>query len=150
MHAGRAAGAGLAGQVKLFYGGRSAADLVLLDAIATTGVAVELCTEDGSRGSRGYVTAAVDRALAGPAPTLMACGPEPMLVAVARLAHARGVAGYLSLEGEMACGIGACLACAVPCRTRAFRYTCKDGPVLPLDELLGPYRPLAAASGARP
>jgi dihydroorotate dehydrogenase electron transfer subunit len=69
----------------------------------------------------------------------MACGPDPMLIATARLARARGTPCWLSLEGEMACGIGICLACAVPCRGRPFRYTCVDGPVLPLDELEGEY-----------
>lgn len=136
--------AGLAGNVTLFYGGRTAADLVLLDELAALGCELVLATEDGSRGTPGFVTAAVDAALdALPAdahrPTLMACGPEPMLRAVAKLARARHAPGYLSLEGEMACGIGACLACAVPCVSRPFRYTCKDGPVLSLDELAGPY-----------
>ena len=141
MHAARAHELGCRDRVTLFYGGRSARDLVLLDDIAATGCEIVLATEDGSRGHRGYVTAAVDVAFAAAprAPTLLACGPDPMLHATARLAHARGVGAYLSLEGEMACGIGACLACAVPCVSRPFRYTCKDGPVIPLDELAGPY-----------
>jgi dihydroorotate dehydrogenase electron transfer subunit len=144
MQARRAQELGLAGQVTLFYGGRGAADLVLLDRIAATGCELVLATEDGARGARGRVTDALERALssrpAGAAPpTLMACGPDPMLVAVARIAHRRRVPCHLCLEGEMACGVGVCLACAVPCRGRPFRYTCVDGPVLPLEELAGPY-----------
>lgn len=143
MHARRAEALGLSGQVTLFYGGRGAADLVLLDRIAATGCELVLATEDGARGARGRVTEALDRALAGaagrPPPTLMACGPDPMLLAVARVARAHRAPCYLSLEGEMACGVGVCLACAVPCKGRPFRYTCVDGPVLPLDELAGPY-----------
>jgi dihydroorotate dehydrogenase electron transfer subunit len=157
MHAGRAAAAGAAARVALFYGGRTAADLVLIEEAERLGVSVVLVTEDGSRGERGLVTAAVERALAadgGPPPTLLACGPEPMLVATARLAHRRALPAYLSLEGEMACGIGACLACAVasaeppapPAGGAAaavagprFRYTCVDGPVFALDALAGPY-----------
>lgn len=145
MHAAAAGKAGLGERVTMFYGGRSAADLVLLDDIAATGARLELATEDGSRGTRGYVTAALDAALdadtgAAP-PVLFACGPDPMLEAVAHLARRRGLEAYLSLEGEMACGIGACLACAVPCVSRPFRYTCVDGPVLPLSELAGRYAP---------
>lgn len=146
-HAARDRGAAPA-PMTMFYGGRTAADLVLLDDIAATGVELVLATEDGSRGHPGYVTAAVERALeraAAPAPTLLACGPEPMLVAVARLARARRLAAYLSLEGEMACGIGACLACAVPCESRAYRYACVDGPVFSLADLAGAY---AGAEGA--
>jgi dihydroorotate dehydrogenase electron transfer subunit len=146
MHARRARQLGLAGQVTLFYGGRSAADLVLLDRIAATGCELVLATEDGSRGVRGRVTDSLDRALESgrAAPTLMACGPDPMLLAVSRVARRHRAPCYLSLEGEMACGVGVCLACAVPCRGRPFRYTCVDGPVLSLDELAGPY-----AEGAR-
>jgi dihydroorotate dehydrogenase electron transfer subunit len=146
LHARRAQALGLAGQVTLFYGGRGAADLVLLDRIAATGCELVLATEDGSRGARGRVTDALERALssrAGAAPTLMACGPDPMLIAVARVARRHRAPCYLSLEGEMACGVGVCLACAVPCRGRPFRYTCVDGPVLPLDELAGPYAEVA-------
>lgn len=140
MHAARARATGCSDRITLFYGGRSAEDLVLVDAIEATGCRVVFATEDGSRGVRGYVTAAVEAAAAaGGAPTVLACGPEPMLRAVARLCRARGLDGYLSLEGEMACGIGACLACAVPCRSRPYRYTCTDGPVLPLADLAGPY-----------
>ncbi|MEM9489876.1 MAG: dihydroorotate dehydrogenase electron transfer subunit [Myxococcota bacterium] len=144
MQAALAGRLGLADRTTLFYGGRSADDLVLLDDVAATGVSAVLATEDGTRGTRGYVTAALEQALDRDTdrqtpPTLMACGPEPMLEAVAALAHRRGLPAYLSLEGEMACGIGACLVCAVPCATRPYRYTCVDGPVFDLAELRGPY-----------
>lgn len=146
MHARRAQALRLSHQVTMFYGGRSASDLVMLEDVARTGCELVLATDDGSRGLHGRVTDALDRALAArpagqPPPTLMACGPDPMLVALARVARARGAPAYLSLEGEMACGVGVCLVCAVPCRGRPFRYTCVDGPVLPLDELLGRFAP---------
>lgn len=144
MHALRAQSVGVARQLTMFYGGRSEADLVLTDEIAATGASLRLATEDGSAGAKGYVTDAVIERLdvfprSAPPPTIMACGPEPMLEAVARLCHDRDLPCYLSLEGEMACGIGACLVCAVPCVGRPYRYTCVDGPVLPLSELAGPY-----------
>ncbi len=149
MHAVRAQAMGLAAQVTMFYGGRSASDLVLQDDVRAAGAALVLATEDGSAGTKGYVTVPLEAALdargSAPPPTLMACGPEPMLEAVAQLAHRRGLPAYLSLEGEMACGVGACLVCAVPCKTRAFRYTCVEGPVFSLDDLAGRY---AAKGGA--
>lgn len=136
-----AAAAGHAGTTRLFYGGRSAVDLVLRERLAACGVEVLAATEDGSLGLKGYVTGAVQAALdAGRRPArLYACGPEPMMVAVARLGRAQALPTWLSLEGEMACGIGICLGCAVPCATKPFRYTCSDGPVMSLDELRGPY-----------
>ena len=84
------------------------------------------------------VTGVLARELSSPT-VVFACGPEGMLIAVARLCRAAGVKAWLSLEGEMACGIGVCLGCAVPCQSRPFRYTCVDGPVLPLDDLRGVY-----------
>jgi dihydroorotate dehydrogenase electron transfer subunit len=144
----RLAAAGGAGKpvMRVFYGGRSAKDLVLLDRLAATGVALHLASEDGSRGAKGYVTSALTMAVdastaagSGARPTIMACGPDPMLIAIAKIARARALKTYLSLEGEMACGIGVCLGCAVPCATKPFRYTCKEGPVMDLDELRGPY-----------
>jgi dihydroorotate dehydrogenase electron transfer subunit len=132
----------LATRTRLFYGGRSAADLVLLGRLARTGATIHLASDDGTLGARGRVTALLEGKLgarAGDAPTLLACGPDPMLQAVARLARARRLKTYLSLEGEMACGIGICLGCAVPCVSKPYRYTCTDGPVLDLDDLRGPY-----------
>ncbi|MSP16969.1 MAG: hypothetical protein EXR73_10220 [Myxococcales bacterium] len=152
FHAERAAAAGFASSVRLFYGGRSAVDLVLLERMARAGIAVDLATDDGSRGMHGRVPSAVERALdadrGATPPTLLVCGPEPMLIATARLARARALPAFLSLEGEMGCGIGVCLGCAVACATRPFRYTCKEGPVMALDELRGPYAPSAPAGDA--
>jgi dihydroorotate dehydrogenase electron transfer subunit len=151
FHAERAARAGLAGRVRMFYGGRSARDLVLLERMRALGIGLDLATEDGSAGTRGFVTAALAAALgrAEHAPTILACGPDPMLIALATIARASGVKAWLSLEGPMACGIGVCLGCAVACATKPWRYICKDGPVMSLDELRGPYAagPSAGASG---
>lgn len=142
MHAEHAVATGSAASLTLCYGARTAADLVLVDDVARTGCQVVLATDDGSAGERGTVLAAVKVALAtgGPA-TVLACGPEPMLVAIAGLCHRRGLDAYLSVEGEMACGIGVCLACAVPCKSPRYRYACKDGPVFALADLRGIYAP---------
>lgn len=158
MQAARAKATGQTGDLTVFYGGRSQADLVLLEELTSTGAAVVLATEDGSVGERGYVTVALERALEErrreaatnePPPTLLACGPEPMLRAVTAIAHRRGLDAYLSLEGEMACGLGACLACAVPSKSRPYRYACSDGPVFRLAELAGQYAPSGDERGAR-
>ncbi len=129
----------------MFYGGRGAIDLVCLDRLDATGVRCVFATEDGSRGTRGYVTEPLNAALdardgAARPPVLLACGPDPMLEAVASLAHRRKLECFLSLEGEMACGIGACLVCAVPCRgEKPYQYACVQGPVFDLAELQGRY-----------
>lgn len=63
---------------------------------------------------------------------VFACGPTPMLKAVARLSDEFGVACEVSLEEFMACAIGGCAGCAVPVTTpegRAMKRVCVDGPV---------------------
>lgn len=63
---------------------------------------------------------------------LVACGPEPMLRAAARLAEAFSVPCQLALEEYMACGVGGCAGCTVLVKTPggpAMKRVCVDGPV---------------------
>jgi dihydroorotate dehydrogenase electron transfer subunit len=101
---------------------------------------VHLTTEDGSAPTghpvtRGRVTAALEAHLGqgslGPLPHILTCGPNPMMKAIVELAHARTLPCLVSVEGEMACGIGACLGCALPLTdgSKPFAYACTDGPV---------------------
>jgi dihydroorotate dehydrogenase electron transfer subunit len=63
---------------------------------------------------------------------IFACGPTPMLKAVASLAERHGVACEVSLEEFMACAVGGCAGCTVPIMTpggRAMKRVCVDGPV---------------------
>ncbi|MCA1833323.1 MAG: dihydroorotate dehydrogenase electron transfer subunit [Actinomycetota bacterium] len=91
---------------------------------------VIITTDDGSAGVRGLVTDAmtdVDGAAA-----VYACGPMPMLAAVAALAGSRGIACHVATEEFMACGIGVCWTCVVPVRTSdgvKMQRCCTEGPV---------------------
>jgi dihydroorotate dehydrogenase electron transfer subunit len=105
------------------------------------GVGHHLTTEDGSVGQKGLVTLALEARLdaharAGQRVRVMGCGPNPMLWAIARLAKARDVPCFISLEEQMACGIGVCLGCAIPARSRPFRYVCSNGPVFDAADVL--------------
>jgi len=126
----------------LVYGARTRADLPLLDWFEARAEDVRVATEDGSLGERGLVTAPLERLLEkAPYPFhLYACGPTPMLRAVARLARRHGLPCELSLEAPMACGFGVCLGCVVPTRrpgSDAIRYerVCVEGPVMPAERL---------------
>jgi dihydroorotate dehydrogenase electron transfer subunit len=93
---------------------------------------VEVTTDDGSSGRRGLATLAVDELLPE-AGVVYACGPMPMLRAVAEAATARGIPSYVAVEESMACGIGVCMTCVLPIvgedgRTR-FSRSCTEGPV---------------------
>ena len=141
-HAEVARAAGLT--TELFYGGRTAEDLVLLDEIERAGCTVHLTTEDGSKGMKGRVTAALEARLQigklGPNPHVLTCGPNPMMRAVVELAHKAKLPSLVSVEGEMACGIGACLGCAVPLTdgSKPFGYACTDGPVFDASRIVIP------------
>ncbi|MEW6227855.1 MAG: dihydroorotate dehydrogenase electron transfer subunit [Bacillota bacterium] len=99
---------------------------------------VRVVTEDGSVGERGLVTDVLGRLLVrGGIACIYACGPLAMLREVARLGEAHDVPVQVSLEERMACGLGACLGCAVRRRPRrgagpkhpAYLRVCADGPV---------------------
>jgi len=89
-------------------------------------------TDDGSEGFAGTVVALLESELhAHPRPKIFACGPNPMLAALAELAAKRGIPCELSLESAMACGIGICQGCPVEQRggERKYALICKEGPV---------------------
>ena len=120
----------------LFYGARTGEDLYYADLFGELGARLVLTTEDGSRGERGRVSAPLERALnergsAGDV-TIYACGPTPMMSAVARLAARARRPAFASLEPVMGCGMGGCYSCVVPVRQGArshFVRSCLDGPV---------------------
>ena len=116
----------------VFIGGRTKDDLVCISEFDLPGFLLDISTDDGSKGHQGVVTQSLTRALdQGPADLVCACGPLPMLKAVAAIARARGIACQVSIEAMMACGMGACLGCAVkvPDDDARYRHVCMDGPV---------------------
>jgi dihydroorotate dehydrogenase electron transfer subunit len=105
---------------------------------ATSSLAVT--TDDGSAGTKGRVSdvlpAVLDRTGSD---VVYACGPMPMLRAVADIAAARGLPSQVAVEESMACGIGVCMTCVLPVvgddgLTRMLR-SCVDGPVFRGDRL---------------
>lgn len=93
-----------------------------------------LATEDGSDGENGYVTnhsilkeKQFDR--------IATCGPKPMMMSVARYAKQNDIECEVSLENDMACGLGACLCC-VEDTTDGHICVCTEGPVLNIKKLL--------------
>jgi len=132
--------AGVVDQLHLLVGARTAAELVVPVSLIVEGVRVSYFTEDGSRGTMGMVTIGVEELVerGGAAPDgstgderteIIACGPRPMLREVARVAAAAGIRCQVSVEEIMACGVGACLSCAVPRTGGGYFHACKDGPV---------------------
>ena len=115
--------------IMTFLGARTSAQLVTahLEGLHTA-------TDDGSAGFRGTVVDCASRVLREsrpPAPKIFACGPTPMLRAVATLARASGIPCEVSLEGPMGCGIGICQGCPIERANdeRSYALMCKEGPV---------------------
>ncbi len=124
--------------VKVLHGSETQKQLVILDKLRQIGVEFMPATVDGSAGFRGLVTELLYKKI-NPADIdfMYACGPEPMLEAVAAFAHKHGIPGEVSLEEHMACGVGACLGCArrLNAEDEDYAKVCKDGPVFSFDEV---------------
>ncbi|MBI5236525.1 MAG: dihydroorotate dehydrogenase electron transfer subunit [Deltaproteobacteria bacterium] len=119
----------------LLFGARHKADTKIVAGFSGLGCKIKIATDDGSRGFKGFVTGLLAKEIK-PDSVIYACGPAPMLKAVAVIALASGARCFVSLERTMACGIGVCLGCAVKTGAHkagyeadGFSMVCSDGPV---------------------
>jgi dihydroorotate dehydrogenase electron transfer subunit len=139
----RETGAARSGRLVVYAGARTAAVLIGIARAGECGALVRISTDDGSEGFHGPVTERFaqergewDEKKA----SLYACGPRPMLRRLQDLLKGSPMPCEASLEERMACGLGACLGCAVAVRddagNRFFRRVCKEGPVFPLQDIL--------------
>ncbi|MGE0082823.1 MAG: dihydroorotate dehydrogenase electron transfer subunit [Desulfococcaceae bacterium] len=127
-------------ECRVFIGGRSKDDLLCMNDFFSSGVhTVHIATDDGSAGNRELVTGPLERALQKIRPDMIyACGPIPMLKAVAEISEKNSLPCQVSVETMMACGMGACLGCAVRKKddSKKYLHACTDGPVFDA-ELIG-------------
>ena len=115
-------------QPQVILGFNTYEEIFLLDEFEDLDVPVTVTTADGSHGIRGFVTDAMPEEYS----YFYACGPEPMMRAVDRIAKTDG---EFILEERMGCGFGACMGCS--CRTRdGMKRICREGPVLRRGEIL--------------
>jgi len=101
-----------------FIGGKTRHDVLCVADLRKAGATVHVATEDGSLGHQGLVTDLLDSFLRssdnGKRSSVFACGPHPMLHAVARIAERLEIPCQVSLEAEMGCGFGACMGGVIP------------------------------------
>ena len=133
---------GISGRVLL--GGRTGSDVLCADVFSSLGFETRIATDDGSQGCCGFVTGLLEDDLTSPNPPekVFGCGPHAMLEAVARICLSNKVPCEISLESVMACGMGACLGCALPRPEGGHFHVCADGPVMDASKL-APIRPVA-------
>ncbi|MCA9243361.1 MAG: dihydroorotate dehydrogenase electron transfer subunit [Phycisphaerales bacterium] len=114
-----------------------------LEIAGAPGMSAVVTTDDGTLGLPGRVTDALRRWRERHPKTALrvyACGPDPMLKAVAALTRDWGVACALCIERMMGCGLGTCLSCVTRVRAGAdswrWALACGEGPVFDRDVLL--------------
>ena len=126
----------------VLIGGRSSGDILLKKEYEALGCEVRISTDDGSMGMKGRVTELLEREYApGQMASVAACGPIPMLKALASSLERLGLEGELSMDNAMCCGVGACFACVTKVKDsseQGWRYArvCSEGPVFPARMLL--------------
>lgn len=110
-----------------------------IEFLNSLGVKVEICTDDGTLGHKGFPTKLLKEYLGQHQDKskliLYACGPKPMLSDIKDIATCENITAYLSLEERMACGVGACLGCSVKSSQAGYKKVCKDGPVFAAGEI---------------
>lgn len=127
-------------RIELFVGGRTSADLLELERFAALGIKAHVATNDGSAGVKGLVTDPLDDEMiaikeAGGTFEIFACGPDPMLKALAMRAVGSGSKGWISMDRHMVCGVGACYAC-IQKTVRGNSRCCLEGPVFEASDLV--------------
>ncbi|MFO7962513.1 MAG: dihydroorotate dehydrogenase electron transfer subunit [Desulfobacterales bacterium] len=123
--------------IVVFAGAGTKEDILCLETLSQMASHVHVTTDDGSFGEKGLVTGRLEKAVKTQPPDMVyACGPLDMLKTVARIASKYRVNGQISLEAMMACGLGACLGCAVKNSKHPDSYArvCVDGPVFDLSD----------------
>jgi len=111
-------------------GGRGEPQVILRDELGAISREVHITTEDGSLGTKGFVTAVLGELLAdGDArpDAVYAVGPVPMMAAVAEQTRPVGVKTIVSLNPIMVDGTGMCGGCRVTVGGE-IKFACVDGP----------------------
>ena len=116
-------------KVSVILGFNTKAEIFYEEDFKKLGCDVTVTTVDGSYGTKGFVTTALE----GMNYTYFyTCGPEPMLKAVYK---ASVTSGQMSFEERMGCGFGACMGCS--CKTlTGYKRICKEGPVMKKEEII--------------
>lgn len=89
--------------------------------------------------NRNEIPAIMAGMLKSPVDRIFACGPVGMMKIVTEIGLAHQLPVQVSMEANMACGIGICLGCAIPIRTSRGiinKKVCHEGPVFSGEELI--------------
>ncbi|MBT6221564.1 MAG: sulfide/dihydroorotate dehydrogenase-like FAD/NAD-binding protein [Rhodospirillaceae bacterium] len=118
-------------QTTAIIGARQKELLLLTDELGAVCGDLELCTDDGSAGFKGFVTERLQQIIDGDGPgrpdKVVAIGPMPMMRAVAETTRAAGIETLASMDPLMIDGTGMCGGCRITIGGEV-KFACVDGP----------------------
>ncbi|MDP6590392.1 MAG: sulfide/dihydroorotate dehydrogenase-like FAD/NAD-binding protein [Alphaproteobacteria bacterium] len=120
-------------QTTVIIGARNKELLILTDELSAACGHLELCTDDGSSGFKGFVTGRLQQLIDGdggglpPPDRVLAIGPMPMMRAVAETTRSAGIETLASMDPLMIDGTGMCGGCRVTVGDEV-KFACVDGP----------------------
>jgi dihydroorotate dehydrogenase electron transfer subunit len=127
----------------VYLGFQGASAVVGLDKLKKLCHDITVCTDNGTLGTKGFVTQIFQRDMKKFSPdntSIYACGPKEMLQSLARILNKSKFSCQVSLEERMACVSGACMGCAVAVKDKQgvfdYKRVCADGPVFNLADII--------------
>ncbi|MCC7389376.1 MAG: sulfide/dihydroorotate dehydrogenase-like FAD/NAD-binding protein [Phycisphaerales bacterium] len=116
----------------LIMGARTKDLLILEDELRRACTNVEVCTDDGSKGFKGFVTERLGQLIEGQGPgrpdRVVAIGPMGMMQAVAEVTRPFDIPTFVSMDPVMVDGTGMCGGCRITVGGEQ-RFACVDGPM---------------------
>jgi len=130
-------------RIDFYMGAKTVDELMEMENIRPYCDELQVCTDDCSMGHPGLVTEPLERKLTAyplKGTLVCACGPVGMIRRLSEILALHPVDCQVSLEERMACGLGACLGCAVAVRgqdgEKQYQRVCQEGPVFNLRDLI--------------
>jgi dihydroorotate dehydrogenase electron transfer subunit len=132
-----------------FLGAKTQKELLYCEKLKDLKTNLIVTTDDGSFGAKGLITDLflkeirrfglahhVRRKNESKRLMVYSCGPKEMLKKMSEISKEYDLSCQISLEGSMACGVGACWGCAVRLDNGGYKRVCVDGPVFDAREVV--------------
>ena len=125
----------------VFIGGKTQNDILGVQDFEKLNSTIFIATEDGSLGVQGTIVDLFSshrkQFERNGESYVYACGPVPMLKALAGSIESKNIICQVSLEARMGCGFGACWGCVVKTKHPKIPYqrVCQEGPVFRLEDI---------------
>ena len=127
----------------VYLGFQGVSAVVGLDKLKKLCRNITVCTDDGTLGTKGFVTHIFKKDMKKFLPdntSIYACGPKEMLKSLSKILNTKKIDCQISLEERMACGTGACMGCSVAVKDGkgelSYKRVCADGPVFNLADII--------------